>query len=92
MVFAEWPGVETDSAGLSSDADVVLESSQIEWADLIIVMEPRHRALLNRRHGGQLRGKRVVVLGIPDRYPYMDEALVALLEEKCRRWLPDRRD
>jgi predicted protein tyrosine phosphatase len=83
VIFAAWPGVETDSAGLSPDAEVVVSPEQIEWADKIIVMEPEHRARLNRKFGKWLKGKPVVVLGIPDKFPHMDEQLVRLLKEKC---------
>jgi predicted protein tyrosine phosphatase len=31
-VFALWPGVETDSAGLAYDADTPLDAAQVEWA------------------------------------------------------------
>ncbi|MFM7181485.1 MAG: low molecular weight protein tyrosine phosphatase family protein [Verrucomicrobiales bacterium] len=83
VIFADWPGVETDSAGLSPDAEVVVSSEQIEWADKILVMEPEHRARLKRKFGKWRRGKPVVVLGIPDEFPYMDEELVRLLRAKC---------
>jgi len=80
-------GVETDSAGLSPDAEVILSPEQIEWADLILVMEKIHLARLNRDYGRYLKDKRVVVLGIPDRYDFMDPALIVVLEERCARYL-----
>lgn len=87
VVFATRPGVETDSAGLSPDAEVVVSPEQIAWADKILVMEPQHKVRLNRRLGKHLKGKPVVVLGIPDQFPYMDEQLVRLLEQKCAPYL-----
>lgn len=42
-VFADWPGVETASAGLAPDADEPLTPEHLDWADLIFVMEPVHR-------------------------------------------------
>jgi len=80
-------GVETDSAGLSPDAEVILSPEQIEWANLILVMERSHRTRLNRDYGPYLRGKKVVVLGIPDDFDFMDPALVKLLESKCAPYL-----
>ncbi|MBG7609063.1 MAG: phosphotyrosine protein phosphatase [Verrucomicrobia bacterium] len=82
--FRNRPGIEVDSAGLAPDAEVSLSGEQIEWADLIIVMENVHKQRLNRKFRRFLSGKRIVVLGIPDKYPYMDEKLVELLELKCR--------
>jgi predicted protein tyrosine phosphatase len=80
--------VETDSAGLSPDAEVILSQEQIEWADLILVMERIHRTRLNRDYGSHLKGKKVVVLCIPDDFDFMDPTLVKLLESKCARYLP----
>ncbi len=86
-IFAGRPGVEVDSAGLSPDAEVPLEAEQVEWADLILVMEKAHRRRLNRNFGKFLAGKKVVVLDIPDDYDCMDPELVALLEARCARYL-----
>ncbi|MEM7601920.1 MAG: phosphotyrosine protein phosphatase [Verrucomicrobiota bacterium] len=86
-IFADRPGIEVDSAGLSRDAEVLLSAEQVEWADLILVMEPIHRQRLNARFARYLKGKKVAVLGIPDRFQFMDEALVARLEETCARHL-----
>ncbi|MCB1229454.1 MAG: phosphotyrosine protein phosphatase [Verrucomicrobiae bacterium] len=83
-IFSGRPGVEVDSAGLSDDAEVPVSLDQIEWADIILVMEKIHREKLNRRFGEALAGKRIRVLGIPDNYGYLDPALIRLLESKCR--------
>jgi len=82
-VFAGEFGVETDSAGLSPDAEVRLSEEQVEWADTIFVMEAKHRAGLNRMYGKALGGKKVVVLNIPDNYEYMQPELVELLRKRC---------
>ena len=65
-VFADHPGIDVDSAGLGSDAVVPLSAEQIEWADLILVMEKAHRSRLNQKFRKFLAGKRIVVLNIPD--------------------------
>lgn len=81
-MFADWPGLETDSAGLADDAEVVLSSEQLQGCDLVCVMERRHLRRLKQRFAAHLRGVRVVCLDIPDDYDYMDPALVELLERK----------
>jgi predicted protein tyrosine phosphatase len=90
QVFSTWPGVETDSAGISAGADVLLSSEQVDWADIIFVMEKVHRGKLGRRFRKHLNGKRVICLDIPDDYAFMDPALIALLEQKVARFLPQR--
>jgi predicted protein tyrosine phosphatase len=74
--------VETASAGLAPDAGVPVDPEMLAWADLIFVMEAAHKAKLRRRFGPHLRRARVVVLGIPDDYDFMQPELVALLERK----------
>ncbi len=86
-VFAGRPGIEVDSAGLNNDAVVPLTPEQLAWADIIFVMENVHRAKLNRKYKRHLDGQRVIVLGIPDNYAYMDPALIALLEKKVPPFL-----
>ena len=85
-VFAQWPNVETDSAGLALDAEVVLTAEQIDWADVIFVMERVHRQRLSQRFGPQLRGKRVVCLDIPDDYEFMDPKLIEVLQSKVNSY------
>ncbi len=87
-LFADYAGVETDSAGLNNDAEVPLCVEQIEWANLILVMENAHKSRLNRKFKRELAGKRVAVLNIPDDYEYMDEELVELLKTRCAVYLP----
>ena len=82
QVFASWPNVETDSAGLALDAELMLSADQVEWADVIFVMEKAHRAKLALRFGPELSGKKVVCLDIPDNYDFMQAELVTLLERK----------
>ena len=74
--------METDSAGLADVAKVPLSSEHLEWADIIFVMEKVHRRRLSERFGAHIKNKRVVCLDIPDDYPFMDPALVRLLERK----------
>jgi predicted protein tyrosine phosphatase len=87
QVFATWPDVETDSAGLGNDADVPLSAEQVAWADIIFVMEKAHRNRLATRFKRHLNGKRVICLDIPDDYDYMQPELVALLEKKVGPFL-----
>ncbi|AOL03865.1 MULTISPECIES: low molecular weight protein tyrosine phosphatase family protein [Burkholderia] len=82
-VFAAWPGVETDSAGLAPDADTRVSAEQLDWADVVFVMERAHKARLAAQFGAHLRHKKIVCLDIPDRYAYMQPELVTLLERKA---------
>jgi len=59
----------------------------IYWADLIFVMEKKHKERLMEKFGSQARGKRIITLDIPDEYRYMDPALVEILETSVLPYL-----
>ena len=82
QIFAEDDQVETDSAGVSNDADIVVSAEQIEWADIIFVMENTHRRKLTQKHPRHLHNKRIICLNIPDHYGYMQAELIELLKDK----------
>jgi len=82
-IFADYPGIETDSAGIRSDAEIVLSEEQIEWADVIVAMEKVHREKAQLMYPTALRGKKISVLAIPDNYQYMEPKLIDLLKKRC---------
>lgn len=87
QVFSDWPGVEVLSAGLNNDAVTPVTPDLLEWAEIIFVMETAHRSRLAKRFRRHLKGQRIICLGIPDRYDYMDPALVKLLIAKAGPFL-----
>lgn len=89
QVFAA-PDIETDSAGLAPDADCLLSAEQLEWADLIFVMEKQHRVKLQQKFAASLRGKKFVCLDIPDRFEFMQPELIELLQRKVGQHLRRR--
>jgi predicted protein tyrosine phosphatase len=82
VVFADYEGIETASAGLNNDSPTPVDAAIVKWADVIMVMEDAHLRRLKQKFASQLKGKEVTVLGIPDRYEFMDGALVQLLQER----------
>ncbi|MGH8036251.1 MAG: low molecular weight protein tyrosine phosphatase family protein [Stenotrophomonas sp.] len=88
QMFADWPGVETASAGVLADADVPVSPELLQWADLIFVMERAHRTRLSSRYRPWLNGTRVICLDIPDDYDFMAPVLVDLLKKKVTPHLP----
>jgi len=86
--FANFPGVSTLSAGLSPDAEYRVGGEDLEWADLILVMERGHEKKLKREFPRETRQKKIVCLRIPDEYIFMQPELIALLEERVKAYLP----
>jgi len=88
-VFGRRPGVEAASAGVHREAERPVSVALLEWADLVLVMEHAHRRALQRRLGEAAARRPIVVLDIPDRYPFMHPELVRLLEDRVSPHLRD---
>jgi predicted protein tyrosine phosphatase len=86
-IFSAYEGIEALSAGTSPDAATPVSADLIEWADLVFAMERVHKRRLQQKFRSQLRVKRVIVLGIPDNYKYMEPELVRILESALRPYL-----
>ncbi|HXC54598.1 MAG TPA: low molecular weight protein tyrosine phosphatase family protein [Rhizomicrobium sp.] len=81
-VFSDYPEIEVASAGIGRDADTPLDADLVEWADIIFVMEKSHREKLTSRFRSALKDTRVICLDIPDKFSYMEPALVGVLKAK----------
>lgn len=81
-VWRKHPNYNTRSAGTSPKAKKTISSADIRWADIIFVMEKKHKNRLLSEFTRLLDYKPLHVLDIPDEYQYMDEELVAELEAK----------
>jgi predicted protein tyrosine phosphatase len=87
QIFADWPGIETLSAGLKPEADNPVTPEALEWADIIFVMERAHRTKLSTKFKKHLNGKRIICLDIPDEFDYMNPELIRLLKVKVTQFL-----
>ncbi|NEX92981.1 low molecular weight protein tyrosine phosphatase family protein [Caulobacter sp. 17J65-9] len=87
QVFSTWEGIEVSSAGTNADAENPLTGELVEWADVIFVMEKAHRNKLSQRFRRHLKKARVICLGIPDDYDFMDPELVRILEARVPQFL-----
>lgn len=60
-----------------------LEEYMIEWADVVYVMEQKHKKEIEKHIGDKHRNK-IKVLGIPDDYEYYQKELIEILNNKCK--------
>lgn len=88
QVFSRRADIEVQSAGLDRTCGNPVTPEAVEWADIIFVMEQAHRSKLSRQFRSSLKGQRVICLGIPDDYEFMDPELVRILEAKVPSFLP----
>jgi predicted protein tyrosine phosphatase len=83
-VFFDTPGINVRSAGTAKDAENVIARDDIEWADLIFVMERHHRKNILEKFRTQTK---IITLGIPDNYEFMDPDLIEMLQAKVTPYL-----
>ena len=74
------PGLEAKSTGIFKLEKKVREG--LAWADVIVVMEDIHEAYIREHFAQELADKPVFVLGIEDRYRFMEDDLTDLIEER----------
>ena len=79
-IYADKPLVVARSRGTSEKAVKTVKSADLQWADIIFVMERKHRERLLSNFPGEMHFKEIHVLDIPDNYRYMDPELIAEIE------------
>lgn len=78
-IYSKDDRVNVRSAGTNPSARKTVNAKDIEWAELIFVMEHKHKDRLKSSFARQLQYKKIIVLDIPDEYRYMDEELMKIL-------------
>ena len=87
QIFKNRPGLTVRSAGTASTAPRRVSARDLNWADLILVMEKKHQEHLAALFPDAVKTKKVINLNIPDEYEYMDPVLVELLEREVGRYI-----
>jgi protein-tyrosine phosphatase len=75
------------SAGTENDARIKVTGKLIHWADLIFVMETRHKQRLMDQFRLDVNDKKIITLDIEDNYQYMDPELIETLKTSVTPYL-----
>mgnify|MGYP000085148876 CR=1 FL=1 len=86
-IWRKHPDFNAKSAGTSPRAKNTVSPADIRWADVIFVMEQKHKNRLKAEFTRMLEHKPIHVLDIPDEYKYMDPELVQELESVVGAYL-----
>ena len=86
-IYSRDPRVNARSAGTSPRAKRTVNAKDLQWADLIFVMEYKHKDRLKAEYNRVLQYKKIIVLDIPDDYLYMDEELVEILKQSIEGYI-----
>jgi predicted protein tyrosine phosphatase len=81
QVYRRHPQLSVRSAGTSPNARRKVSADDLQWADVILVMEEKHKSRLKAEFGRVIEARAIRVLDIPDDYKYMDPELVELLRQ-----------
>ena len=87
MIFKGNQFHEVRSAGTENDARIRVNEKLINWADILFVMEKRHKERLQEKFDRLLKHKQIVILDIEDNYQYMDEDLIDTLTASVAPYL-----
>jgi predicted protein tyrosine phosphatase len=82
QLWKDKAGFQARSAGTSPRAKRTVSPADIRWADIIFVMEKKHKNRLAAKFTRMLEYKPIHILDIPDDYKYMDQALISELRDK----------
>lgn len=88
-VYKEDARVQVRSAGTSTTARTRVSEKLLRWADLVCVMEFKHKRRLQDHFPEAYRDLHVEVLDIPDDFQFMDPALVELIQDRVEPLIGD---
>ncbi len=86
-VWRKCPEVNVRSAGTSPRAKRTVNSKDIKWADIIFVMEKKHKNRIVAEFTQMVKYKPIHVLDITDEYQYMDPELIEIFEDVIPMYL-----
>jgi protein-tyrosine phosphatase len=79
-IYKNRQDLNVKSVGTESSAKVKVSSKSVLWADMIFVMETKHRQRLFDNFPNEMNNKKIVVLDIEDDYKYMDKELIDMIK------------
>jgi predicted protein tyrosine phosphatase len=87
-IFQGEPAWDIRSAGTEDAARIKVTAGQLGWADVVVVMEKRHKERLRQKFPEEFEGKPCVCFFIADDYEFMDANLIEILRTKIREHFP----
>jgi predicted protein tyrosine phosphatase len=79
MIYRNDPRVSVRSAGVSDKARKKLSEKDLDWADLVLVMERKYARRITYLFQSRDAFPPIECLDIPDEYQFMDEELIMLI-------------
>jgi predicted protein tyrosine phosphatase len=87
IIFKNDPTHHVKSAGTDDGAKVRVNEKNLDWADIIFVMEDKHKQRIKEKFNTATITNKIVVLEIPDDYQYMDLELIDIIKTSVSPYL-----
>ncbi len=81
-IYKNHASVKVRSAGTEPSARIRLNAKTILWAEIIFVMEKKHKVRMLENFPEESENKKIIILDIPDEYRFMDEELIKEIKGK----------
>jgi predicted protein tyrosine phosphatase len=75
------------SAGTEDSARIKINSKLIIWAEIIFVMEKKHKEKILEKFSNEISNKKIIILDIPDIYKYMDKELIEEIKTSISEYI-----
>ena len=88
-VYRDDRRVSVRSRGTTRSARQTIQVADLAWADLVLVMEDKHRHRLLADYPGETKFLSIEVLHIPDDYQFMDPELAELVRASAEPFIEE---
>ena len=85
LLFRNHSVHQARSAGTSEQARIKVNQKLLDWADVVFVMERKHRDILKQRF--TVPSQKLIVLDIEDNYQFNDPELVTMLSDALEEYI-----
>ena len=78
-IYRQDSRLQVRSAGTSSSAKKRISEKDLNWAEIVLVMENKHKNIITSQYR-HLDLPEIIVLDIPDDYQYMSDELIEMIQ------------
>jgi predicted protein tyrosine phosphatase len=86
-IYKNVQGINSKSAGTEPSARTKINAKLIDWADIIFVMEKKHKQRITEKFRTETSQKKIIILDIEDNYQFMDDELIDEIKAKVDLYL-----
>lgn len=86
-IYKNHPNCIVKSAGTENNARIKINEKLILWAEIIFVMEKKHKDRIAEKFPNEIHNKEIIILDILDVYKFMDKELIEEIKMSVSEYL-----